>query len=294
MKILYISKFDFPDFQNDCIFHGCRSLFGENCIDNNESWYMYDDFKNFWYDRIPEKGMSYGRGFTLYGKFPKLNIDRTDLLSKIKNHYFDKIVYGSITRCCDYIHDVLNYYTPNEIIFIDGEDDGICREEFYNKGKYYKRELINKERNVFPIEFCIPKELVVKNVPKKEKDFADIIPSWHGGDIGDNKTYVYTDEKPYFEDYQKSYFGLTFKKGGYCCLRHYEILMNGCIPYFPGLENYPETIMTKFPKKIILKTNESILKEEVPCDYEDIVMELLNHTEKFLTTEAMAKYVLNI
>lgn len=297
MKILFISQFNFPDYQNDCTFHGFRSLFGDDCVDSNEAWYMYDDFRNFWYDRIPEKGMSYGRGFTLYGKLPKSkNIDRNDLSSKIKTHYFDKIVYGSITRCQDYIQEVIDNYKKNEIIFIDGEDDRICRKDLTKAGMYFKRELIQKEEDVFPIEFSIPKELIVKEVPKKEKDYAYNIPAWPAAGIGDLKTYIYTDEKPYFADYQNSHFGLTFKKGekgGYCSLRHYEILMNGCIPYFPGLEDYPETIMVKYPKKIILETNQSVVREEIPYNYNEIVAELLNHTRLYLTTEKTAEYILN-
>src|ERR1041385_6933245 len=125
MKILFISKFDLPDFMNDMVFHGLRSLLGESVVDLNEAWYMYDDMRQYWNQRVPENGMSYGRGFTLYGRLSKLNIDRSDIESKIKNHYFDKIVYGSITRCCSFLTIATKSYKQNEIILIDGEDDQI-------------------------------------------------------------------------------------------------------------------------------------------------------------------------
>lgn len=288
MKILYISKFDLPDFMNDMVFHGLRSLFGEDVVDSNEAWYMYDDFRKYWYDRVPGKGMEYGRGFTLYGRLPKLNIDRTDLRSKIKNHYFDKIVFGSIWRNLDYFIEIQSEYNSSDIIFIDGEDNIEIRSDLLHKGEYYKRELMSDLLLVKPINFCIPKDLIVKEMPKKEKDYANIIP-------GNKSTYIYTEEQPYYEDYQKSYFGVTVKKGGWDCLRHYEILMNGCIPFWFSideewnLENCPKTTMMKFPKKLILSAMDQIKKGNDLSFYEECVNLLLEHTKNKLTTEAVAK-----
>jgi hypothetical protein len=285
MKVLFLAKFDLPDFQSDMIFHGFRSLFGPDVVDYNEAWYMYDDFRNYWADRIPERGMSYGRGFTLYGRLPKLEIDRTDIESKIKNHYFDKIVYGSILRFDKYLPFIQSFYKPDEIICIDGEDNEVVyhpMEHFV----YYKRELDLHQGHGSvkpkPINFCIPKELIVSSVPKKEKDYATIIP-------GDTSTYIYTEEKPYYEDYQKSYFGLTCKKGGWDCLRHYEILMNGCIPWFPNLENCPSNTMTKFPKELITKAMNKIKEGNDLSFYEEHVNMLLNWTRNNLTTEKVVE-----
>lgn len=302
MKILYLSKFDLPDFQCDCIFHGLRSFLGEDIIDANEAWYMYDDFRNYWADRVPSRGMEYGRGFTLYGKLPKLNIDRSDILSKIKNHYFDKIIFGSIIRYKEYLKDVCDHYNDKDIIFIDGEDFTnlttypwnsieMNEWEYYvrNRGIYYKRESYAPSwmiKNVKPLNFCIPKELIVKEIPKKEKDYATIIP-------GDKSTYIYTEEKPYYEDYQKSYFGITCKKGGWDCLRHYEILMNGCIPIFPDLEQCPEMTMRRFPKKLVIEAYNKIKEGNDLSFYEEYVNLLLDHTRKYLTTESMAKEIIS-
>ena len=288
MKILYISKFDLPDFMNDMIFHGMRSLYGEDVVDYNEAWYMYDDMRQYWNQRVPEGGLSYGRGFTLYGRLPKLNVDRTDILSKIKSHHFDKVVYGSINRNYDHLMDVYHAYSRSDIILIDGEDDNENRrEKFANIGRYFKREYLTTDENTWPINFCIPKELVVEKVPEKTQDWATVMP-------GNKNTYIFTEEEPYFKDYQKSYIGLTVRKGGWDCLRHYEILMNGCIPFFPYLQNCPELIMTGFPKKLILETNKKINDEEnLLSFYEEYVTLLLDHTRKWLTTEYMAKYILS-
>jgi hypothetical protein len=247
---------------------------------------MYDDFRKYWADRVPGRGMEYGRGFTLYGRLPKLNIDRTDIGSKIKNHYFDKIIYGSVWRNIHWIDIIKDRYNPKDVIFIDGEDSAnTIRQEFFPFGTYYKRELMDGLVLIKPINFCIPKESIVKEVPKKEKDYATIIP-------GDKSTYIYTEEKPYYEDYQKSYFGVTCKKGGWDCLRHYEILMNGCIPFFQYLDQCPENTMTKFPKKLVLESMDKIKKENDLSFYEEYVNLLLEHTRNVLTTEAVAKSLL--
>jgi len=287
MKILYIANFNLPDFQCDMIFHGMRSLFGPDVVDSNEAWYMYDDFRNYWNDRVPSRGMEYGRGFTLYGRFPKLEIDRTDLLSKIKNHYFDRIIYGSITRCTDFWSDVIQSYKPNEIITIDGEDDQTNRAINFNYiGRHFKRELAFPAQNTFPIDFCIPKELIVKTIPQKTQDWATVIPQ-------NKDTYIFTEEKPYLEDYQKSYVALSRAKGGWSCLRHCEVLMNGCIPFIPNFENCPDLTMHGFPKKIILETNNKIQNEEnLLTSYDEYITLLLEWTRKHLTTEEVAKSIL--
>jgi hypothetical protein len=128
--------------------------------------------------------------------------------------------------------------------------------------------------------------LIVKEIPKKTQDYATIIP-------GDKSTYIYTEEKPYYEDYQKSYFGVTCKKGGWDCLRHYEILMNGCIPFFNDLEHCPEKTMTRFPKKLVLESMSKIKEQNDLSFYEEYVNLLLEHTRKNLTTEEVIKQIIS-
>jgi hypothetical protein len=140
--------------------------------------------------------------------------------------------------------------------------------------------------NVKPINFCIPKEMIVATVPEKTQDYATIIP-------GDKSTYIYTEEIPYFEDYQRSYFGVTTVKGGWDCLRHYEILMNGCIPWFPNLEQCPECIMMRFPKKLVMEAMSRVQQgDNILTFFHDYVNMLLDHTRKNLTTEEVVKGII--
>ena len=47
------------------------------------------------------------------------------------------------------------------------------------------------------------------------------------------------DEIGYYKEYQHSRFGLTYKKAGWDCHRHYEILSSGAVPYFTDLAERP-------------------------------------------------------
>ena len=52
------------------------------------------------------------------------------------------------------------------------------------------------------------------NHPNKTRDFAVIIP-------GIKSTYRYTMEEAYYDGYAEAYFGITMKKSGWDCMRHY-------------------------------------------------------------------------
>ena len=101
---------------------------------------------------------------------------------------------------------------------------------------------------VYPISFSIPEENIVNDVPNKTKFLSNLIP-------GDLDTYIYNSKESYNKEYQDSIFGFTYKKGGWDCARHYEILSNGCIPYFPTIEECPKNIMFLLPRELITEGN---------------------------------------
>jgi hypothetical protein len=283
MKVLFISKGDLPDYQSDTIIHGGRSVLGSDFVDANFAWYMYKKEKEqFWNTRVPDNGKSYGRGMTLHGTLDECDVDREDLISKIRNKYFDFVIYGSSTRCLDYLQEVLSNYPKEKILFVDGEDDQLIRHEYLKMGIVFKRELAEPNvKNVFPISFGAPKEKIVKQIPKKTQDWGTVIP-------GEMSTYIFDDEKSYYEDYQKSYFALTHKKGGWDCMRHYEILLNGCVPHFPDIARCPQTTMVNFPKDLCLRANEMLMNEELDLSkYFNLANLFINHTKEKLTTECI-------
>lgn len=149
------------------------------------------------------------------------------------------------------------------------------------------------EARPYPIQFSIPESKIVSQIPEKTRDFAFIIP-------GDKSTYIYNTESDYYKGYQDSYFAITTKKGGWDCLRHYEILANGCIPYFPNLDQCHPRTMAFLPRELIkeamnlpgvsyLRIDHNQFDKE---KYYEILNKLLDHTRKHLTTRSMAHYVL--
>jgi len=284
MKVLFIAKGDYPDFQSDMVFHGGRSLLGDNFVDCNKIWYMYEEDKNkYWNTIIPENGKSYGRGFTLYGRIKEDKINRNNIIERIKKREFDKVIYGSFTRCLDYLEVVLENYKGDNLIFIDGEDDKSIQQDIFNLGGlYFKRELSDLcTDRIMPINFAIPEDLILREVPNKLKEYAYIIP-------GDFSTYIYDNQEDYFKDYQESYFGVTFKKGGWDCLRHYEILMNGCIPYFDNLQECPSKTMISFPKKEIINCVEELKNENLTeIKAREFIKYFLDYTKNNLTTKVL-------
>ncbi len=146
---------------------------------------------------------------------------------------------------------------------------------------------------VFPIQFSIPESKIVKEIPEKDTDFAFIIP-------GKLETYIYDREADYYEGYKRAYFAVTKKKYGWDCMRHYEILANGCIPYFLDLDSCDQNTMHFLPRELI---KEAMNLEGVSfmhidhekfdrAKYNEILRQLLDHTRKYLTTRNMAKYLL--
>jgi len=291
MRLLYIVNPKIPDFQADMLFLGGRSLFGEEFVDINKNWYSYkEDKKKYWSQRIP--GKDHGSGFTLHGKLDDIPVDRTDVEKKIKNRFFDYIIYGSINRSAQFLDLVIQYYPKNKIIIVDGEDDLIIRKNALSYGLYFKRELTEgnaKMDGIFPINFCLPRAYYIHNPPEKKKMFAYIIPN-------NPSTYIYgvDDEDKYHQDYKDSYFGVTMKKAGWDCNRHYEILINGCVPYFIDLEKCPKTTMVPFPKEKLISIRKRLDSEEYSEDeYMTDLEYILNYSKRYLTSEAMVEKLLS-
>jgi hypothetical protein len=145
------------------------------------------------------------------------------------------------------------------------------------------------DNSIVPITFSIPEEKIVSSIPRKTKLLSSLIP-------GDLKTYIYHTEKDYYEEYQKSYFAMTTKKAGWDCMRHYEIVANGCLPYFPDIEKCPIFTMVMFPKHLLIRSNDLYVKmNKDPKDnreYSPLLLEYLNYLKENLTTVKVSNYVL--
>jgi len=239
MRILYISGGQGPDYMCDMLFHGLRSLLGTDVIDVNRIWYMYaQEFGEGRHD----KSKLYGRGFSVYGLLGEDSaVDRTDISRKLRTRYFDLVIYGSVHRCRLFLDETLAFYPPQQVLFVDGEDHAIILSQLLDWGIYFKREIVSEHPGVRPIQFAIPDTRIGTVAKQKVKLQAFIDPR-------DSRTYIYNDETAYYSDYAESLFGVTIKKAGWDCLRHYEIMANRCIPYFPDLDDCPPATMVFLPK----------------------------------------------
>lgn len=153
---------------------------------------------------------------------------------------------------------------------------------------------------VFPISYSLPEELFPLAPPPKDKDCADIVPRERG-------TYKFSNEQEYMQEYSRSYYCITYKKGGWDVLRHYEIISAGCMPYMIDVEYAPLYSLYHLPKKLLLEARDlpgvtlncsavrvTIDHRVFPKErYLELLQELLDHARRFLSTKAMAQFVLN-
>lgn len=300
MKILYIARPDMLEYQSDSLLHGLLSRrdvdldfltmsprqFAINRFKELQEpfWYLFNDANE------PRLRSQYGRGFTLYGKLTRLNgkINTPNAWFSLLNQKYDLVIYGAVRWNATLLPLICKLY-GDRVVVIDGDDksdlptlpSSFC-------GCKFKRELLHDAYGWKPISFAIPSTLVVGSLPVKTQSFAGVVP----GSPGDHTAYRHDTEDSYYADYQRSLFGRTKKKGGWDCLRHYEILMNGCIPYFEDLENCPSLTLTTFPKDTVIRLMELGAVDSNNVHADDI-LPLLDWTKRRCTTTALAQYVLD-
>jgi hypothetical protein len=145
-----------------------------------------------------------------------------------------------------------------------------------------------------PITFSFPEEKISSDIPLKTKILSNLIP-------GKISTYIYSTEVDYYNEYRSSYFAITTKKGGWDCLRHYEIIANRCLPVFPNIEKCPPLTMALLPKDLIIESNTLYdtvrlkklmeLTDDFKSSYLQLVEKMINILKSTLTTSSMASYI---
>lgn len=283
MKILFLSNGWGQDYLRDSVAHGMRSLLGPDFIDVHKLDCLYQG---------ADRSQMYGKGFTLYGLLPDIPIDRTDIPRKISCKYFDLVIYGSIHRNQDYLHEVASMYQAPQVIFIDGEDHTNYLKGL--QGITFKRELHSPQPGALPIQFAIPQDRILRSPPQKFHLMAPMDPM-------NKSTYIYTTEEAYYKQYADSYYAATMRKGGADCLRHYEIMSQWTIPYFRCLESIPTTIMQFLPRPELLLAKEMIDYMNLNPSKRDpkilidlwgyLIEPVMKALRDHLTTTAMATYI---
>lgn len=276
MKVLFVSHFLFPDYQSDMVYHGLVES-GLEVYETAHPTYMLSSY--------PNPLSLYGKGFSLFAKLthtPKCESPEA-IREKIVDRFYDLIIYGSVHRDLSYLDLVKDSYQRDRVYFIDGEDGTECLDFLFDHGVYCKRECVDNRTK--PITFAIPASQLLNTTTEKTKLFGTIIP-------GQVSTYVFETETDYYHDYATSYYGITHKKAGWDCMRHYEILANKSIPFFTDLEHCPANTLITFPKKLILETNQYARENKVHPDYGTLNEELFQYTKEHLTTTSLIKNIL--
>ena len=277
MKVLFVNNFKSPDYLNDCIYHGLSELDNITLYNTTYPSYMMKNYKN--------KNKLYGKGFTIFGLLENKIILDNNIEKKIKEKFYDKIIYGSVHRDFSYSDLVFSVYSKENILCFDGEDHTQIKKNLLNKCRYFKRELIYSDKNLEPICFSVPEEKIIKEKSVKKKLFGTVIP-------GKKETYIFTKENEYYSDYSISYYGNTCKKGGWDCMRHYEIMAAYSVPSFLNLEKCPERTMVYFPKKLILEFNKFSLENKIHPNYNEMNDELHDYFKNNLTTKRIIERII--
>jgi len=247
MKLLLISDYTEPDYFSDMLTAQLLSMqqFSVDLIAYPA--YLFNGFN-------PD-GTFYGRGYTIYGKLKPHNIPNiVDLLNLSDNaiNAYDFILYTSIRRCSLFLTRISGLISRHRVIAIDGEDDQFISHKA-SLCLYYKRELSPSSAlfpNIYPISFFIPSPVLdflqlnhtIYNNPKT----SYLAPC----DPRDRSSYTFNTEASYYAQYAASYFGYTMLKGGWDCLRHYEIIAAGSLPYFEGIKYCPKTTLAFYPRQL--------------------------------------------
>lgn len=272
INILFING-DIADYLHIGILNGLKSLPNVNVVDYPKAEIIYaQNRKNLQY-KIR------GKGFSLFFQHEEHPVDRFHVqFDRHRKGDFDLVIFGDIHNSFGQFIQFYPYLDPKRTIILDGADSESLypyngfywRRPYYwflprahKKFTYYKRELTPNTlhylyyklvprflckflpfpKNINPISFSIPDSKIVKKLPEKTKLFPrHIVDEEVAEQIDDSFTqYAFESEEEYYKDLQASKFGITTKRSGWDCLRHYEITANGAVICFKNLENKPTT-----------------------------------------------------
>lgn len=265
-RVLFVNP-NYVDYLADGLFHGLRQLLGGDVVDFPKAEPMYRTHSPERRDKLR------GHGFTLYGLLDDIDVDRHAVLERAQEGDFDLVVFSDIWRTFGLFTEWAPQLNGTRIAVVDGAD----RVEPYpyaglwwrkkgwwflpralGRATYFKREITpwtgwfrsyltlpppvasRLTRNIKPIAFSIPEEKIVAKAPEKQKDWpAHVVDEEVAARVGGATSYAFDSEDSYFVDLRESRFGITTKRAGWDCLRHYEIAANGAVMCFRDLSKKP-------------------------------------------------------
>jgi len=273
MKVLFINS-NIPDYVCEALFHGLRSLLGNDCVDIPRIDSMYSPLNE------GVKAKLGNNGFSIYGLLednPELVGRRFYWQRDIES--YDLIVIADVWENWGVFWNLYKKYPNKKFAIIDGEDVPAAfpynnmnfriRKMPYSflapvrKVKYFKREVwsgaeyygiekyvpsffanwLKVPDAIYPISMSIPAEKITRiSSDKKIQQFVSYIidkdlaglTKAYHSDTGEKK-HSFVNESDYYADLKMSRFGPTSKREGWDCLRHYEYAANGVVLCFKNL-----------------------------------------------------------
>lgn len=269
-SVLFFAS-DTEDYLGDSVFHGLALVLGDRAVDFPKIEPLYASFPRALRPRL------YGRGFSLYCRLPERDVLRTRIADRLAQGEFDLVVFGSVHRQTQELTRFRGLLSPSvRVALLDGEDTPalfptarliqadprILAVGFGRGWLYFKREwnvrplrcqerlgrllpVSPPERAIRPIAFSIPEDVLVDESSlerPRERDFpVHIVDPEVAARVGGQTSYAFDDESVYHEHLSRCRFGITTKRAGWDCLRHYEIAARGAIPCFRDLDTKPAT-----------------------------------------------------
>eukprot|EP00760_Papus_ankaliazontas_P007260 PhM_4_TR13313/c1_g1_i1/m.21055 len=165
---------------------------------------------------------------------------------------------------------------------------------------------------VFPLPYAYPREQMLHDGLDSEEAVAQFVRTSKTQDCAKIvprvfSTYTFKTQDAYMAEYRRSLYCITFKKGGWDVLRHYEIIAAGCIPYLIDVEYTPEYALASMPKRLLREARDLPgvefdcvnLKVVINHDvfdtklYASYLHRIMMHAREHMTTTALARYVLS-
>lgn len=270
LKILFLHN-NKEDYLSASLFHGLRTLLGENCVDFPRFDCMYLSMTD------EARSSMRGFGFTLYGLLPDLpRVPEMRRFWQRDLGQYDYVVISDVWSNWNVVRDIRGQIDADKIIVLDGSDASTLFPNAFHlrsqplayftpirRDRYFKRELIpgasahpvfrplmralgkdGQPPGVQPISFSVPQEKIWKEGASsyRTKDFPAHIVDAEIAQVANkdkSQAYVFTKEDDYYADLRISRFGVTTKRAGWDCLRHYELAANGCVLCFRDLDHKP-------------------------------------------------------
>jgi hypothetical protein len=318
------------DYLADGLLHGLRMLYGAKVVDYPKCEPLYLNCPGQSFSRVR------GHGFTLYKTLPDIEVDRYEVFERLRSGFFELVIFASIGRQYSLFVELYDWLNPDKTILLDGEDSQSIAPyngrywrkincwlwpKAHSRFNYFKREwgpdswyyrtfklwprLLEGGRHqllgLHRISFSIPEEKIIKNLPVKNKDFPAHIVDQEVAARLDRAgiSYQFSNEADYYKDLRQSRFGITTKRAGWDCLRHYEIAANGAVPCFRDLQLKPTSCAPSGLDDSNCISYSSV--DELLCKVRNLssaqYAELQKNTLSWVrsrTTVELAKYVLSV